>query len=70
MHTYQSQFQAGVEEIAEKEGIPRTSVEEVLTEMADLPKALKPASEHLTDFDPPIYNIWKQQGKTPGLKGK
>tara|TARA_R110000868_G_scaffold410533_1_gene698999 strand:- start:823 stop:1122 length:300 start_codon:yes stop_codon:yes gene_type:complete len=30
---------------------------------ADLPKLGKPAAEHATDFDPPIYNIWKQQTK-------
>jgi hypothetical protein len=23
----------------------------------------KAAAEHATDFDPPIYNIWKQQTK-------
>lgn len=23
-------------------------------------------ASHLTDFDPPIYNIWKQQEKTSG----
>jgi hypothetical protein len=22
------------------------------------------AAEHATDFEPPIYNIWKQQEKT------
>jgi hypothetical protein len=26
----------------------------------------KAASQHLTDFDPPLYNVWKQQTKTPG----
>jgi hypothetical protein len=26
----------------------------------------KLASEHATDFDPPIYNVWKQQEKTKG----
>jgi hypothetical protein len=32
----------------------------------NLPKNLKAAAEHATDFDPPIYNIWKQQTKTEG----
>jgi len=32
--------------------------------MAGLPESDKPAANHLTDFDPPIYNIWKQQSKT------
>jgi len=35
--------------------------------MAGLPKSIKPQAEHLTDFDPPFYNVWKQQEKTPGL---
>ena len=24
-------------------------------------------ADHATDFTPPIYNVWKQQEKTPGL---
>jgi hypothetical protein len=28
----------------------------------------KAAASHATDFDPPIYNIWKQQEKTAGSK--
>ena len=31
--------------------------------VADLPKTEQAASEHATDFDIPIYNIWKQQTK-------
>jgi hypothetical protein len=46
------------------------SVEPVKTVIADysanLPKNLKAAAEHAIDFDPPIYNIWKQQEKTAG----
>jgi hypothetical protein len=26
----------------------------------------KAAATHATDFDPPLYNIWKPQEKTPG----
>ncbi len=29
-------------------------------------KSHRSAAEHATDFDPPIYNIWKQQTKTTG----
>lgn len=32
----------------------------------DLPKNQKAASDHATDFDPPIYNVWKQQERTSG----
>jgi ParB-like chromosome segregation protein Spo0J len=35
---------------------------------AGLPDGNKPAASHLTDFDPPIYNVWKQQSKTEGAK--
>jgi hypothetical protein len=31
-----------------------------------LTKAQQAAAEHATDFDPPIYNVWKQQEKTKG----
>ena len=33
---------------------------------AELPKNLKPQAEHLANFEPPIYNIWKQQKKSKG----
>jgi hypothetical protein len=42
-------------------GLSRSAVEEILTESAKLPEPSKPAAAHLTDFDPPIYNVWKQQ---------
>jgi hypothetical protein len=35
-------------------------------ELPNLNKSDKAAAEHATDFDPPIYNIWKQQLKTNG----
>ena len=38
--------------------------------MASLPNLSKPqqsAAEHATDFEPPIYNIWKQKKKTENL---
>lgn len=37
------------EEIAEREGIDPKTVRNILGEMAELPKVLKPAAEHLTD---------------------
>ena len=30
-------------------------------------KNLKAAADHLTDFEPPLYNVWKQQEKSKGL---
>jgi len=54
------------EEIGEMVGITKETVSQVCQKMAELPKSDKPAAEHLTDFEPPIYNIWKQQEKTPG----
>ncbi|MGH8533082.1 MAG: DNA methyltransferase [Gammaproteobacteria bacterium] len=32
--------------------------------MADLPDVAKPAAQHVTNFAPPLYNIWKQQTKS------
>jgi hypothetical protein len=49
-------------------GCPRTTVEEILTESAELPESSKPAAHHLVDFEAPLYNVWKQQEKTAGLK--
>ena len=39
--------------------------------MADLPNLNKSdlaAASHATDFDVPLYNVWKQQEKTGGSK--
>jgi hypothetical protein len=58
------------EEIAEREEIPRSTVEAILTEMAELPKLSKSdlaLAEHAVDFEAPIYNIWKQQEKMAGV---
>jgi len=57
------------EEIAEVVGCDKATVNRILEDLlqngklSDLQHA---AASHLTDFDPPIYNIWKQQEKTPG----
>ena len=57
--------------IAAEESITKETVSEIVRQKtADLPKSDKPAANHLTDFDPPIYNVWKQQiktGKVPNL---
>src|SRR5262245_14514576 len=45
------------------------TVGDILGDLADLPKLLKSdrvLPEHAVDFDPPIYNIWKQQEKPQG----
>lgn len=54
------------EEIADRENIHKDSVSEICRKMAELPESDKPSANHLTDFEPPIYNIWKQQDKSQG----
>jgi hypothetical protein len=51
------------EEIAEREDVDqKTITNQISGVLADLPEFLKshPAANHLTDFEPPIYNVWKQ----------
>lgn len=62
------------EEIAEVTSEPVGTVKELLGngERSLVGKVLENqtnqiAANHLTDFDPPIYNIWKQQEKSNGL---
>ena len=46
------------QEIAEAVGCPQRTVSDVTKDFTDigrLSKSGKPAAEHLTDFDPPIY---------------
>jgi len=57
------------EENAEAEDIDRATATRIACESADLQKCTKSdqaRAEHATDFDPPIYNVWKQQDKTAG----
>lgn len=55
------------QEIADQEGVHKDTVSEVISrKTAELPQSDKAASEHATDFEPPIYNVWKQQKKTAG----
>jgi len=56
------------EEIAERENVDQHTVRDILGKMADLPESLKPAASHLTDFDVPIYNVWKFKEKSKGSK--
>lgn len=59
------------QEIAEAEGLPQQTVADSLkgsTDFGKLAESGKAAANHLTDFEPPIYNVWKQQDKTPGGK--
>lgn len=57
------------EEIAKiVDSSPTEAKRVVSSETAELPNRTKPASEHLTDFDPPLYNIWKQQKKPAAEK--
>jgi len=58
----------GQEQIAEAEGISQGEVAKNIPsgDLAELNKSDRATAEHATDFDPPIYNIWRQQTKTPG----
>lgn len=58
-----------VEEIAAATGASKADVSGVCSESADLPnlnKLDKANAEHVTDFELPIYNVWKQQSKSEG----
>lgn len=57
------------DEIAEKENVAKSEVSTTCSKMADLPnlnKSDQSAAEHATDFELPIYNVWKQKEKTAG----
>jgi hypothetical protein len=59
------------EEIAVAVGITQQAVDKItdtFTTSILENQSCKTAASHLTDFEPPIYNIWKQQSKTPGPK--
>jgi hypothetical protein len=55
------------EEIAETVGCGQSTISEVLSEQYLNTESIEPVAEHMTDFDPPIYNIWKQQTKSNGV---
>jgi len=56
------------EQIAEELSISQGEVAKSIPngDLAILNKSAQAAAEHATDFDPPLYNIWKQQEKTAG----
>jgi hypothetical protein len=52
-------------------GRERQTITDWIADFADFGKIAeshKAAASHATDFDPPIYNVWKQQDKTAGSK--
>lgn len=52
------------QEIAELVGVPKQTISDKISGLTDFGKVAKSgqiAAEHLTDFDPPLYDIWKQQ---------
>ena len=57
------------EEIADKLGLQQQTISgwlDGLTDFGQMSESSKVAAEHATDFDRPLYNVWKQQQKTPG----
>jgi hypothetical protein len=59
------------EEIAEAVGCTRDEVRGALKfgengGIAEFPKSDQAAADHATDFEVPLYNVWKQQTKTGG----
>jgi hypothetical protein len=60
---------ATFDEIAEATDCDKATASRTVDDLLQnggLAKAQQAAAEHATDFDPPIYNIWKQQEKTGG----
>lgn len=57
------------QEIADAMGVKQDSLKDSFREFGDfakIPKTQQAAADHATDFDPPIYNVWKQQTKSEG----
>ena len=54
------------EEIAVVVNISQREVGRTLDDIAGLPKLAKVAADHLVDFTPPIYNVWKFKDRTTG----
>jgi hypothetical protein len=58
------------QEIAERENYDQANVSRLIEEfmqIGNLAETHKAAAAHAIDFDIPLYNVWKQQEKTPGL---
>ncbi len=59
------------DEIAAAVELTHQAVAKIQTDFAtfgNLAESCKAAANHATDFEPPIYNVWKQQEKTAGSK--
>lgn len=59
------------EEIAAAIEWPRDTVQNWLADFVDFAKVSesnKAAANHATDFDVPLYNVWKQQNRTAGVE--
>jgi ParB-like chromosome segregation protein Spo0J len=56
------------QEIADETGLSQPQVAEITGNIGfgNLAVSDKAAAEHAADFEPPVYNIWKQQDRTPG----
>lgn len=57
------------DEIAERENLSKATVSDICSEICTyekLNKSDRASADHAVSFDTPIYNIWKQQEKTPG----
>lgn len=55
------------EDIAEAVGLTDRGVAKIITKQtAELPKVRKPHADHLVEFTPPLYNVWKWQNKSEG----
>ncbi len=58
------------QEIAEVEGIPLGTVPGLIEgfhDIGNLAESKKAAANHATDFEPPVYNVWKQQKRAAGV---
>jgi predicted DNA-binding transcriptional regulator AlpA len=55
--------------IAQREGLTEEAIRQRTQEFPDVEKLGKPEvayARHAVDFDPPLYNVWKQQEKSSG----
>ena len=52
------------EEIAEAVKCTQQAISEVIQKQFCETEIVKPSANHLTDFDPPIYNVWTKSAKT------
>jgi len=56
------------QEIADACECTQPTVNEVLSKEFLETKSIKPAANHLADFDPPLYNVWKQEKQPAFLR--